>query len=126
MAKPDLAYLDAMGATVAELINSRPRTPTREELSALMLEHSLARAHALNSERKAAGERPVLFKYLQPVLTRTCEGRAEEVLALINSRPRSPTLQEIMGILHPNLQPRQRGARVLLRHVEKAGSGEKR
>jgi hypothetical protein len=47
MAREDLSFLDALAEAVQKLINSKPRSPTREELRGLMLEHYFTRTRPM-------------------------------------------------------------------------------
>jgi hypothetical protein len=47
MAHDDQSFLDAFAEAVQKLINSKPRSPTREELRGLMLEHYLTRTRPM-------------------------------------------------------------------------------
>ena len=47
MVHDDLSFLDALAEAIQKLINSKPRSPTREELRGLMLEHYLTRTRAM-------------------------------------------------------------------------------
>jgi hypothetical protein len=98
--KPD--YISPIAKAIAELINSKPRSPTLEELQAFLRDAYLA-SFVSDEQRMLPIETcRELIEGLVPDL-------AAGIHALTNSRMRSPTIREIRDVLAP---PRPKVAKV--------------
>jgi hypothetical protein len=86
--EPDCVLLIANA--ISEVINSKPRSPSREEVQAVLrggyfTVYVVMGGGTIENSREAI-ESAVAY-------------RTERILSLINSRPRSPTLEEIKSVL---------------------------
>jgi hypothetical protein len=88
--KPD--FIPPIAKAITDLINSRPRSPTIEELQALLRDTYLA-SFVSDEQRRLPIE---MFRWLVEKLVPDLAARLH---ALINSRMRSPTLKEIRDVL---------------------------
>jgi hypothetical protein len=89
--KPDFS---PMAKAVAELINSKPRSPSLEELQTLLRKGYLELLLA-HEERMLPIE--MCVEAIEPMPLR----RADEFRVLINAKPTSPTIAEMMNVLSP-------------------------
>ena len=85
---PDCDLL--MAKAIAELINSKPRSPSREEVQAVL------RGGYFTFYVVMGGG--TIEKY-RDAIESAAAYHTERILSLINSRPRSPTLKEIKSVL---------------------------
>ena len=88
MWKPDCLLL--MAKAISDLINSKPRSPSREEVQAVL------RGGYFTVYVVVGGG--TIEKYREAIESAAVY-HTERILSLINSRPRSPTLKEIKSVL---------------------------
>jgi len=88
MWKPDCIML--MANAIAELINSKPRSPSREEVQAV-LRGGYFTVYVVTGGGKIENCREAVESLVAY--------RTDAILSLINSRPRSPTIEEIKTVL---------------------------
>lgn len=88
MWKPDTLLLIA--DAIAELINSKPRSPSREEVQAVLCGGYFAVYVVLGGGT---------IENCREVIESVVAYRTDAILSLINTRPRSPTIEEIKTVL---------------------------
>ena len=88
MWKPDCELLIAKA--VAELINSKPRSPSPQELQTILRGGYFAMYVVMGGGT---------IDDWREAIERLVNHRTEPLLSLINARPRSPTIEEIRGVL---------------------------
>jgi hypothetical protein len=95
MWKPDFELLIAKA--IADLINSKPRSPLSEELQ------SVLRGGYFTIYVVMGGGR---IDHYREAIESMVAYRIEPLISLINARPRSPTIEEIRRVL---VSPRSKG-----------------
>jgi len=88
MWKPDCLLLIANA--IAELINSKPRSPSGEEVQAVLYGGYFAVYVVMGGGT---------IENCREAIESLVSYRTDAILSLINSRPRSPTIEEIKSVL---------------------------
>jgi hypothetical protein len=88
MSKPDCLLL--IGKSVAELFNSKPRSPSPEELHAVLPGGYFTMFVVMGGGT---------IEGCREAIERQAAYRADAILSLINAQPRSPSIEEIGGVL---------------------------